>query len=461
MNRLRKPALMHALLGMAAAWGLTFGAAGPAHAQTWSEYAMVSATMGVSDGRVCVGEGSRGDIGCPTYAPYVDAAKGWVGIGTSATIAPLTIQGESALIRLIGTGDSTQDNYMNLLQGHDTSGNLMWYIGDGSLSRRILVSARGPSSTLYPLDFEVASSTRMRISPNGGIIMGAIVTPTTQLDVRGSLRLSYETSTTLQTCDANRTGAIKYQSGDFFYCRNGTAWESLTSLSGGGGTAGDLITSGTTGVYTYANSSATIATAGVERVVVGTSGNVGIGQQPVGGIALSTSGTSYFNGNVGIGTNTPEAPLHVMQEIRLDRIGTSPGINMRRAGGTTGSLAVNANNSALGVIGAKGYAPSGYPSLNNATIAFVAEETFTDTAQGTGIRLETTRLGANSRTERMRISADGNIGIGTTSPVARLDVSGTVSATLIKLANDPADACTTASIGTIKSINGRIYVCRQ
>lgn len=166
-------------------------------------------------------------------------------------------------------------------------------------------------------------------------------------------------------------------------------------------------------------------------------------------------------GNVGIGTDTPEAPLHVMQEIRLDRLGTSPGINMRRASGTTGSLAVNANNSALGVIGAKGYAPSGYPSLNNATIAFVAEETFTDTAQGTGIRLETTRLGANSRTERMRISADGNIGIGTTSPAARLDVSGTISATIVKLANDPSVACTAATTGAIKYQSGDFFFCRN
>ena len=40
----------------------------PAHAN-WGEMAMVSETMGISDSRICIGEGSRGDLGCPSYAP--------------------------------------------------------------------------------------------------------------------------------------------------------------------------------------------------------------------------------------------------------------------------------------------------------------------------------------------------------------------------------------------------------
>lgn len=72
MNWLRKPPLTHILGGVAAAWLLAVIPLAPAHA-IWSEYAMVSATMGVSDSRICIGEASRGDLGCPSYAPTVSA----------------------------------------------------------------------------------------------------------------------------------------------------------------------------------------------------------------------------------------------------------------------------------------------------------------------------------------------------------------------------------------------------
>ena len=42
-----------------------------ARAGDWGDFAIVSTTMGVSGSRVCIGEASRGDIGCPTYAPTV------------------------------------------------------------------------------------------------------------------------------------------------------------------------------------------------------------------------------------------------------------------------------------------------------------------------------------------------------------------------------------------------------
>jgi hypothetical protein len=50
-----------------------------------------------------------------------------------------------------------------------------------------------------------------------------------------------------EACDANRTGAVRYTGGDFSFCRNGSAWETLTSLTGGGASA-DRITSGTSAV---------------------------------------------------------------------------------------------------------------------------------------------------------------------------------------------------------------------
>jgi hypothetical protein len=58
-------------------------AAASASAQDWGNLATISSTLGVNANRLCVGEGLRaGDIGCPTYAPYV-STSGNVGIGTT------------------------------------------------------------------------------------------------------------------------------------------------------------------------------------------------------------------------------------------------------------------------------------------------------------------------------------------------------------------------------------------
>ena len=40
-------------------------------AQDWGQLATISSTMGVQGGKLCLGEASRGDIGCPAYAPSV------------------------------------------------------------------------------------------------------------------------------------------------------------------------------------------------------------------------------------------------------------------------------------------------------------------------------------------------------------------------------------------------------
>lgn len=71
---------------------LVLGAALPiaAYAGQYDDFAVISSTMGVSGNRVCIGESTRGDIGCPTWAPYVSSngtvsATKFVGDGSGLT----------------------------------------------------------------------------------------------------------------------------------------------------------------------------------------------------------------------------------------------------------------------------------------------------------------------------------------------------------------------------------------
>ncbi|MFB7143354.1 tail fiber domain-containing protein [Agrobacterium deltaense] len=52
---------------------LTFGIPLTSNAQDWGAIANISTTMGVLGNRICIGESSRGDIGCPAHAPTVSS----------------------------------------------------------------------------------------------------------------------------------------------------------------------------------------------------------------------------------------------------------------------------------------------------------------------------------------------------------------------------------------------------
>lgn len=407
---------MPALMGVAAACGVTFGATGPAHAQIWSEYAMVSATMGVSDSRVCLGEGSRGDIGCPAYAPYVDAATGYVGIGTNSPLTSLHVSGTS------GPTITASSGWLMMFTSPNAPENRRnWAILDANNVGRLTIRARQDDWSWLPLGTNDPS---LYIYHENGYVGVGRVSPTTRIDVSGTLRLS----SGQETCDANRTGAIKYQSGDFFYCRNGTAWESLTSLSGGGGTAGDRITSGTTGVYTYTNASATIATAGVERIVIGTSGNVGIGQQPDTSNIVGISGSVYIKGTDPL-TESHSGQVTIIGNATSGAADTGGGLTL---GGHDGSTSTRA------WANIQGLKENSTPGNRDSFLRF------TTRSQLYGIR------------EKMRITSAGNVGIGIVTPTAKLDVSGTVSAntlstTLVQIASTTTvTTCNGGSMGALR-----------
>jgi len=116
-----------------------------------------------------------------------------------------------------------------------------------------------------------------------------------------------------------------------------------------------------------------------------------------GGGIWSLNGTNayYNNGNVGIGTDSPGAKLHVKasgSSIVKSEGGTGYGSFYAVGGGTNASYLF---------LGNAGGEKSRISSFNDGTLMF---------------------SNTTSATERMRITPSGNVGIGTTNPGAKLDV---------------------------------------
>ncbi len=156
---------------------------------------------------------------------------------------------------------------------------------------------------------------------------------------------------------------------------------------------------------------------------------------------VNVTGNLTVTGRLGVGTSNPASFLEVQANARDGLIYSttySPalqayqsGIVGRKARGTsTSPTAVTAGENLLALAG-RGYHGTAFSAMSNALITLQTEEDFNSTHQGTNIQFETTGLGHtyNDRTERMRISADGYVGINTYTPSERLHVNGTANVT--------------------------------
>jgi hypothetical protein len=128
--------------------------------------------------------------------------------------------------------------------------------------------------------------------------------------------------------------------------------------------------------------------------------------------------TILTSGNVGISTTNPLTALHVVKQdestMFLDAYSNTnyaPGVVGRRARGTVALPAVPQSGDFLTGIFGRGYNSAAFTSASNGLIGVCAGETWEVGKNGTYIVFETTPNASTTRTEKLRITGDGNINL--------------------------------------------------
>ena len=142
------------------------------------------------------------------------------------------------------------------------------------------------------------------------------------------------------------------------------------------------------------------------------------------------------SGNIGLGTVSPDTTLEVSKnnanaEVTIscyhNTDATTPKITMRKADGSEASPALVGDNGVLGTISFQGHDGSGFHE--GAKIEARVKGTSSD---GTDLPAElsfwTTPDGSGSTSQRMTLSENGSLGIGSTSPTAAVQVYKAISA---------------------------------
>jgi len=162
-------------------------------------------------------------------------------------------------------------------------------------------------------------------------------------------------------------------------------------------------------------------------------------------LAFSASSFYFDLGNVGIGTVSPLTKFHV-KRTGLNGAGLA----------LAGILATDGKTIGDGI----GLDFFGHDSGNNEQGYGSFRYTITNPTVGAeASELSITTWNAGANTERIKVSSTGNVGIGTTAPSEKLEVSGVgVVSSRITSTNSTAQLITSGTVGQIYNTTGDLYL---
>jgi hypothetical protein len=177
------------------------------------------------------------------------------------------------------------------------------------------------------------------------------------------------------------------------------------------------------------------------RMLISGAGNVGIGTtEPGSKMVISANAATPLApnpGNPNVLAPQDGTILHIVNadtqktRVTIDSFGNTagPSVSFRSGRGTLAAPAATLSGDALGIVYGGGFGVSRFHNGAKPAMWMVATENWTDTAAGSAIFFNTVPNGATVPAERMRISNDGKVGIGTTAPATALHVVGDMTIT--------------------------------
>jgi hypothetical protein len=195
-------------------------------------------------------------------------------------------------------------------------------------------------------------------------------------------------------------------------------------------------------VWNNANAAMVLGTNATERLRIFANGRVGVNTTTDAGYQFDVAGSMRTTGGANFGTSTGSVAIGPVSTINSNTFGrgdlqiaknsytavnittydstdpiNSSLLGFVRSRGTASSPAVVQSGDLLGAIYFDGLnnPAGGNPSRRGASIAAAAEETFSSTAVGSSLRFGTAAIGSITLSERVRITAGGNVLIGTTT----------------------------------------------
>ena len=176
-----------------------------------------------------------------------------------------------------------------------------------------------------------------------------------------------------------------------------------------------------------------------------------IGSAAIRSDSFTVGGSSFAvqYGKVGIGTSTPSVLLHISTaagvagDLVVISTGESPVIRMTGAGDIYANKFHGDGDSLGDHTATQRLDMSGNPVLGVSSLTVITPDTYASSLW----------VSTSAATPHLYVSTAGKVGIGTTGPVANLDVSGEIKV------GYAASTCTSAMAGTLRWYDGHISVC--